>query len=212
VAQPEAVQAASTSLLPPRATADGTHRRLLEEALLLFGQWGFNAVSVREIAKASGIRASSVYGHLESKEQLLFQLTFVGHEEHHEVLRQALLEADADPVDQITRLVHAHVAFHATYPLLARVCNRELSALAPESREKVVAVRRQSEQLILDVIERGIRLGEFDVPDPWLAYAAIGSMGIRVAEWWDQLDYDADHVADIYAEFAVRLLKSSVNS
>src|SRR5438477_316987 len=82
----------------------------------------------------------------------------------------------------------------------------QAAALAPESQEKLLAVRRQSEQLILDVIERGIRLGEFDVPDPWLAYAAIGSMGIRVAEWWDQLDFDADRVADIYAEFAVRLL------
>jgi len=104
------------------------------------------------------------------------------------------------------------VAFHATYPLLARVCNRELSALAPESREKVLAVRRQSEQLILDVIERGIRLGAFDVPDPWLAYAAIGSMGIRVAEWWDQVDYPVDDVADAYAEFAVRLLVTPARS
>lgn len=198
--------AAAPSLLPPRATADGTHRRLLEEALVLFGQWGFNGVSVREIAKASGIRASSVYGHLESKEQLLFQLTFIGHEEHHDTLRHALLEAGADPSDQISRLVHAHVRFHATYPLLARVCNRELLALAPESRDKVTAVRHQSEQLILDVIERGLRLGAFDVPDPWLAFAAIGSMGIRVAEWWDQVDYAVDAVADAYAGFAVRLL------
>ncbi|MBV8979929.1 MAG: TetR family transcriptional regulator [Acidimicrobiia bacterium] len=194
------------SLLPPRATADGTHRRLLEEALALFGQWGFNGVSVREIAKASGIRASSVYGHLESKEQLLFQLAIVGHEEHHDALRHALLEAGAEPVDQITRLVRAHVWFHATYPLLARVCNRELNALGPESQERVMAVRHQSEQLILDVIERGIRLGAFDVPQPWLAYAAIGSMGIRVAEWWGQLDFSVDAVADAYADYAVRLL------
>lgn len=201
-----APSAGGAPLLPPRATADGTHRRLLEEALLLFGQWGFNGVSVREIAKAAGIRASSVYGHLESKEQLLYQLTLVGHEEHHEVLRQALLEADADPVDQITRLVRAHVSFHATYPLLARVCNRELAALAPESRDRVLSVRHQSEQLFLDVIERGIRLGAFDVPDEWLGLAAIGGMGIRVAEWWDQADYAVDDVAATYAEFAVRLL------
>ena len=196
-------------LLPPRATAVGTHRRLLEEALVLFGERGFHGVSVREIANASGIRASSVYAHLESKEQLLFQLTLVGHEEHHELLRQALLEAGPDPVDQITRLVHAHVHMHASYPLLARVCNRELAALAPESREQVLAVRHQSEQLFLDVIERGMRMGSFDVPDPWLGLAAIGAMGIRVAEWWDDQLYTVDHVARTYAEFAVRLLVGS---
>src|SRR5437588_3446421 len=98
---------APTPLLPPRASADGTHRRLLEEALVRFGERGFHGVSVREIATATGIRASSVYAHLESKEQLLFELMLMGHEEHHDRLRQALLDAGADPVDQITKLMRA---------------------------------------------------------------------------------------------------------
>jgi len=193
-------------LLPPRASADGTHRRLLEAALVRFGERGFHGVSVREIATATGIRASSVYAHLESKEQLLFELMLLGHEEHHELLRQALLDAGANPVDQITQLVRAHVRMHATYPLLARVSNREMAALAPASRERVLAVRHQSEQLFQDVIERGVRLDVFDVGEPWLAVAAIGAMGIRVAEWWDAMDFDVDEVARTYADFAVRLL------
>jgi AcrR family transcriptional regulator len=194
-------------LLPPRATADGTHRRLLEEALLLFGERGFHGVSVREVAEAAGIRASSMYGHLESKEQLLFELVMMGHEEHHDHLRQSLLEANAEPVDQIRRVVHGHVAMHATYPLLARVANRELQALAPESRARVMDIRNASVRIIQDVIERGIRLDVFHVDDPWLAAAAVGAMGIRVAEWWDiELGYTVERVADAYATFAVRLL------
>jgi AcrR family transcriptional regulator len=201
-----AIQAAGGPLLPPRATADGTHRRLLEEALVLFGERGFHGVSVRDIAHATGIRASSVYTHLESKEQLLYQLMIIGHEEHHEVLRAALLESDADPVAQVTLMVDAHVRFHARYSLLGRVCNRELAALSPSSTERVTAVRRQSEQLFLDVINRGVRLGVFDVVDPWLAFAAIGSIGIRVAEWWDQRTYPIEEVVRAYTSFAPRLL------
>lgn len=196
-------------LLPPRATADGTHRRILEEALLLFGERGFHGVSVREIAEAAGIRASSVYAHLDSKDQLLFELALLGHEEHQELLRQALLEANPDPIDQISRVVHAHVSMHATYPLLARVANRELQALSPQPREKVMDVRNSSVRMIQDVIERGMRLGVFHTDDPWLAAAATGAMGIRVAEWWDPaLGYSAQQVADAYATFAVRLLTS----
>ncbi|HZU73442.1 MAG TPA: TetR/AcrR family transcriptional regulator [Acidimicrobiales bacterium] len=193
-------------LLPPRATADGTHRRLLEAALVRFGERGFHGVSVREIAEAAGVRASSVYAHLESKEQLLFQLMLIGHEEHHDRLRQALLDAGSDPMDQISRLVEAHVIFHGTFPLLARVANREMAPLAPPSRERVLAVRHASEQLFLDVIERGRRLGEFRVDDSWLGMAAIGSMGIRVAEWWVEGDHQVEEVARIYAHFARRLL------
>ncbi|HET6794673.1 MAG TPA: TetR/AcrR family transcriptional regulator [Acidimicrobiales bacterium] len=196
-------------LLPPRATADGTHRRLLEVALVAFGERGFHGVSVREIANSAGIRASSVYAHIESKEQLLFELMLTGHEEHHDALRLALLEAGASPVEQITRLTGAHVRFHAGYPLLARVSNREMAALGPASRERVRAVRSQSEQLFLDVIDRGIRLRVFDVAQPWLGLAAIGGMGIRVAEWWDgSMGLGVEEVVAAYAEFAVRILIS----
>jgi hypothetical protein len=124
-------------------------------------------------------------------------------------LRHALLEASADPIDQITRIMRAHVYLHATYPLLARICNRELEALGPESRARVTDVRNRSAQLVTDVIDRGMRLGVFHVEEQWLATAATLAMGLRVAEWWDDaLGYTVDQVADSYATFAVRLLTS----
>jgi AcrR family transcriptional regulator len=194
-------------LLPARATSDGTYRRLLEVALVRFGERGYHGVSVREIAQAAGIRASSVYSHLASKEQLLFELMLTGHEEHHDYLRTALLDSGTDPADQIVRLVSAHVVMHATFPLLGRVSNRELAALAPESLEKVLAIRTQSEQLFVEVIARGVRLRAFTVADPWLATAAIAAMGIRVAEWWrDDLDYSVEEVAATYGQYALRIL------
>jgi len=195
-------------LLPDRAISDGTHRRLLEEALLRFGERGYHGVSVREIAKAAGVQASSLYSHLESKEQVLFELMLLGHEEHQDRLRSVLLESGADPAEQIQQLVTTHVVFHATFPLLARICNRELAALGAPNRDQAVSVRSQSEQLFIDVIDRGVRLGVFNVPDPWLATAAIAAMGLRVAEWWSaDVAYSIDEVAAAYRLFALRLLK-----
>jgi AcrR family transcriptional regulator len=194
-------------VLPPRATSDGTHRRLLEEALERFGRNGYHGVSVREIARAAGVQASSLYSHLESKEHLLFELMMIGHDEHQHLLREALLDAGNDPRDQIRALVRAHVLLHATYPMLARICNREMESLGPENRSKVQSVRTQSVQLFVDVIKRGRRLGVFDVADPWLAAAAIGGMGIRIAEWWNrELPYSVDDVVAAYCRFATRLL------
>jgi hypothetical protein len=52
--------------------------------------------------------------------------------------------------------------------------NREARSLTPEQAASVLLTRRDSEQAFLDVIERGIRLGEFTVADPQRAvYAAI---------------------------------------
>ena len=194
-------------LLPSRSEADGTHRRLLEVALLTFGERGFHGVSVRELAAAAGIQPSSMYAHLASKEALLMELVMLGHEEHRDRLRAARDSAGADPLEQIRALVGAHVGFHAEYPLLARVANRELHALKPSRLEKVLKVRGESEAMLQATVAAGVAAGVFSVPDDWLAVAVIGGSGIRVADWWDpELGYTIEEVQETYAEFAVRLL------
>ena len=196
-----------TSLLPPRLTAEGTLRRMLEAALVRFGERGYHAVPVRDIARGAGVRASSMYEHRSSKEDLLVDLMMAGHEEHRDWLRAAHDGAGPDPRDQVSAIVHAHVRFHATYPLLARVCNRELGSLSPARLEQVMQVRTTTVHIISDAIERGVRRRIFDVPDVYLAAAAIGAIGIRVAEWYTpDSGFSVDEVADVYSLFALRLL------
>jgi len=198
---------ASGPLLPPRVQTEGTLRRLYETALLLFGERGFHAVSVRDLTRALGLQASSLYAHVPSKQHLLADLIKVGHEEHRDTLRLSLLEAGTDPAEQIATLTRAHVRVHATYPLLTRLCNRELAALPDERRSEIIAIRLEAERLFFDVVERGQRLGAFRDTDPMLVVAAIGAMGIRIAEWWHSgLGVTIDDVADTYAEFAVRMV------
>jgi AcrR family transcriptional regulator len=194
-------------LLPPRMTANGTLRKLYEAALIGFAERGYNGVSTRDLADSSGVRPSSVYAHVKAKEDLLLELTLVGHVEHNERLRKALLEAGSDPRDQIAALVREHVTVHATYPLLTRVCNRELHALSPANAERVMAVRDDSTQMLVDVIARGSEEGVFHCDDVWLAAAALGAMGIRVAEWFDPGGpLAASDVAETYAAFALKML------
>ncbi|MDQ6746810.1 MAG: TetR/AcrR family transcriptional regulator [Candidatus Dormibacteraeota bacterium] len=198
---------AHSDLLPARSVADGTHRRLLEVALLTFGERGFDGVSVRELAETAGIRPSSMYAHLSSKEALLMELVVMGHEEHRDRLVVAHATEPGDVVRRMRALVRAHVRLHAEFPLLARVANRELHALKPVGRARVTKVREAAQNLLLRTIEEGIAEGAFSVPDAWLALAVIGGSGIRVAEWWDPgLGYSIEDVEDAYSEFAIRLL------
>jgi AcrR family transcriptional regulator len=199
--------AAKGPLLPPRATANGTLRRLQEAALIGFSERGYHGLSTRDLANATGVTASSVYAHVDAKEDLLYQLVTVGHEEHNELLRQALMSTGPDPRVQMKALIRAHVVFHATYPLLARVCNKELHALSTGNAERVMRTRLHSEQMFLDVVKRGVEMGSFHVGDPWLAVAAIAAMGLRVSEWFEPGgSRTVDEVAGTYAEFALKLL------
>jgi AcrR family transcriptional regulator len=194
-------------LLPPRATSDGTFRRLQEAALIGFGERGYHGVSIRDLAEAAGVVVSSVYAHVAAKEDLLFELALMGHQEHNEGMRRALMGSGPEPREQMTNLVRSHVTFHATYPLLAVVSNKELHALSPDNAQKVLAVRHDSERMFLDTVNRGMEAGVFHCPEPWLAVAAIGGMGIRIAEWFDaDGPFPVERVAERYSEFALKIL------
>lgn len=221
----------AAQLLPPRFEQDGTLRRIYEEALARFAVRGYHGVSVRDIADACGITASSIYAHVPSKEQLLYDLILMGHEEHRDHLRAALLSAGSEPADQLRDLVAGHVRFHAAYPVLATVCNNELHALSEDSASAVQAIRDEGVRIFTGVIERGRALGRFHCDDPLLVTAAIAAMGIRVAAWyrpeaadaseeisdryaarvWQLFallgkSYSADDIAQRYAEFALKML------
>jgi AcrR family transcriptional regulator len=190
-----------------------------------FSERGYHGVSVRDLTSSVGIKAASFYAHFPSKEQLLLELMLVGHESHHAHVRDALLGAGPDPLAQLREAVRANVEFHATYPLLAIVCNSELHALAPDNRARIMGMRHDAGVLVAAVIDRGNANGAFDCKDPWLALSAIANMGIRVAWWYrppflrveDSYpseaatwlpagDYSVETIADAYAEYALAVV------
>jgi AcrR family transcriptional regulator len=199
---------ASSELLPDRPEIGDARRRLYEVAISLFGEHGYHAVSVRDLAAELGMVPGALYAHVPSKQHLLYELVRLGHEVHRDHLKEALLGAGADPSDQVRALTRAHVALHLRYSALARVTSRELRALSEEQLADVVRIRTESEQMFLDVIERGIRLGVFGTEQPRLAVLAIGAMGVRAAEWWTPEDPSTPaEIAETYADYALRLLR-----
>lgn len=199
--------AAEEILLPPGMTPPGSRGVILGVALRLFAEHGFGGTSVRDIAKAAGVQPATMYAHYPSKEHVLAELIRIGHEEHHRRMRAALLETRSDPQHQLAGLVHAHVRTHTDYPMLTVVANTELHALSPEFAAPSLELRKHSEDLLVDVIERGIKLRVFRTPDARLAMAAIGSMGLRVAHWFTpDLETSAEKVAKTYMEFARRIV------
>jgi AcrR family transcriptional regulator len=195
------------AVLPPGSSADGTRRRILESALRLFAVQGFHGASMRELAKLVEIQPSALYVHFPSKEHVLAELARVGHEAHHAALRAALLEAGSDPAQQLRSLVAANTRIHATYPHLAIVVNDEMRALSAELAGPALALRKQSLELLLDVLRRGVALGRFSVPRVEIVAAAIGAMGMRIPYWYSPaLGIDVEELAAAQAELAARMV------
>jgi AcrR family transcriptional regulator len=191
----------------PKTQKSGTYRRILEEALVRFAQTGFHGTSMRDLASAVGLQIAALYVHFPSKVHLLAELCRLGHEEHLRGLRTVLLDTGTDPAERIAALVRVHVRLHADYAMLATVANHEMHSLPAELAGETVTLRRQAEQLVLDVIERGVAQKRFQVIDVLITAAAIGSMGMRVAHWYrPELGKSVEEIANVHADLALRML------
>lgn len=190
--------------LPEGVTPGGTRGRVLLAGLQLFAEYGFHGTSIRDLGGAAGINSATLYAHYSSKEHILAELVLLGHQAMYQRIQQAVIEAPADPVEQLRALVTAHVLVHTDFPLLALVANAELHALSAEQAAPALALRVQTQELALGVIQHGVDKGVFHVPDVWLATAAISAMGVRVASWFgpDQ-PYTREQIAQTYAAFAL---------
>lgn len=181
-------------------------RRLVAAAVESFAAKGFHGTTTRDIASGAGMSPAALYVHHRSKEDLLHQISRSGHGETLALVRDAVATS-ADPREQLLAVVHAFVVHHAEGHTWARIVNYELAALSPEHLEEIAGIRRQIEQEMRDVVQRGVDAGVFHTPDAHMTALALLSLGIDVARWYrDEGEWTPEQIADHYATLALRVV------
>jgi AcrR family transcriptional regulator len=133
--------------------------RILEVAAQLFMEQGFAATSVREIGERASVGQSSLYHHVQSKGQLLYQL-------HQSFSRDlvdrlnAVVEANPSPTEQLRGLVRVVLSVVETHQAEVTVFLREAHALPEGSREEIQRDRDQVDAIVDRMISDGIARGE----------------------------------------------------
>jgi AcrR family transcriptional regulator len=84
----------------PKKQADG-RERILDVAESLFQERGYTAITMRDIAKAAGMRQASLYYHFLSKEELFVSVRERMFERHQVGLQHALEQADKELRSQL---------------------------------------------------------------------------------------------------------------
>lgn len=182
-------------------------RALLASAVLAFAGKGFHATTTRDITSAVGLSPGALYVHFSSKEEVLFEIARTGHERALETLRSQ--PDDGDSRRYVGRLVAGLVTWHARHNTVARVCQYELAALAPEHFSAVLDLRQQFSDVVRSAVARGVREGVFDVPDVNRAVRAVLSLGIDLVRWYRLDGADSpEALGDFYADLALRMIGS----
>src|SRR5690242_14029494 len=91
-----------------RQRTDNRQHALLAAAAKLFKASGYEAISVRDIAKQAGMLPGSVYYHFPSKDELLLAIYRIGIEHHLEQARIAMA-ANPAPMEKLAAVCRVHV-------------------------------------------------------------------------------------------------------
>ena len=173
----------SPSSSPGQATDPTTVDRLMRAAAQAFAEKGFHATTTRDIASGAGLSPAGVYVHFESKEELLFNLSRSGHESALNLLR-ASLEGIEHPAERLAVAMNRFSAWHAEQYQLAKVVQYEHQHLTPEHRAEVLALRKDIDAVLQQVLECGVADGVFEVADIGDTALALSSMAVDVARWY----------------------------
>jgi TetR/AcrR family transcriptional regulator, cholesterol catabolism regulator len=169
-------------------------RELTREAARLFAEKGYHGASLSEIADALGVKAPSLYAHVDSKQEILYAIMLEGAEAFHGALDE--VPEDVTVVERIRLALRAHLRTVAEQLDLATVFVREWRHLEGERRDEILRERRRYEQRFRDLFREGRELGELrtDLDD---ATAAL--LTLSAANWaytWLVPGRDTDELAD----------------
>ena len=168
--------------------------QLTREAARLFAERGYHGTSIGDLAKALGVQKGSLYAHIDSKQDLLYEAMREGAEAFHAALDA--IPDDLKVTERIRLALRAHLRVVKEQLDVATVFVREWRYLEGERAAEFLAERRRYEERFRALFREGRELGELrtDLDDQ----AAV-LLVLSAANWaytWLPPDAETDDLAD----------------
>jgi AcrR family transcriptional regulator len=164
--------------------ATPVQRRIMDAAIELFAERGFDGTSVQEIVSAAGLTKGALYHYYSSKSDLL-------HEIYHSLIRRQLdgldriLARDLSPEETVRALLLDLVETTAAFKRESTIFRREMHKLSPEYLQSIAADRRRYHETFLALIEKEQRAGTFnDAISAEIATYTVFGMINQLTTWY----------------------------
>ena len=165
----------------------GTRDRILDAAIRLFAEDGYEATSIKRITRAVNLTESALYRHFKGKEDLYTQAAENLFREFMEQFAARVLSLE-DPGEAIAALIELRLTHSDEHRKFLRVFfETSLGSRVNPARAIPRHVARIYDgylEAVRDLFERGIAQGIFDRGDPlYLALCLEGIINAFVAYW-----------------------------
>lgn len=157
---------------------------ITQKAAALFKKKGYSSASMRELAEAVGVEASSLYNHIGSKIELLQAICFKTANAFTSHLDSAE-NISTDSISSIENIIRFHIQMMLNNFDEVYVANHEWKHLKEPYLSNFLMQRRGYEKRLVVLIEIGIKNNEFKNSNPYVSVLTILS-AVRGLEFWQQ--------------------------
>lgn len=166
------------------ATAGKNKKQLiLEEAARQFRDKGYSATSMRALAQALDLKASSLYNHISGKEEILRDICFANARRFR--LEMEKIERSGEPAEaQVRALIGLHIRVATEDITSITAFNDEWRHLTEPHLNEFIAMRKDYEARFRAIIEAGIDDGSFKPFHPSVALYTIFAAVRWVYDWY----------------------------
>ncbi|MCB0639346.1 MAG: TetR family transcriptional regulator [Lewinella sp.] len=155
----------------------------MEAAAELFRDKGYSATSMRDLAQAVHLQASSLYNHIQSKQEILREICFANARRF--LAGITAIEAEyATATERVRALLELHIQVAVQDFTSITSFNDEWRHLDAPALEEFMTLRRAYEQRFIGIIQAGIEAGEFKAVEPRIALYTLLSSIRWVYDWF----------------------------
>lgn len=156
---------------------------ILEAAALLFRDKGYPATSMRDLAQAVDLKASSLYNHISSKEEILQKICF-DNARHFLSAMKEIEKKDNTATARVKDLLRLHIRLATEDPTSVTSFNDEWRHLSEPQLSEFKALRKDYENRFKAIIKEGISNGEFKALNATIVLYSLLSSIRWLYDWY----------------------------
>lgn len=157
--------------------------QIIQTAAQAFREKGYTAVTMRDLAEEMGIKAASLYNHIQSKEGILSDIVMELTDEFSNHMDRLMAE-EKSVVEKINEIIAMHVSTTIRKTDYLACMNKEWRNLGEETQEVYLSKRRKYEEQFLQLIKKGIEVGELQNRNPEILLFSILSTLRTLYHWY----------------------------
>ncbi len=158
--------------------------RILEAALELFGEKGFESTTVSALCEAAEVSEATLYEYFDSKEHVLFSIAELYTRREMERV-SAVRDFIHDPREKLRVVIQAFLEFYERNRLYASVALLTLKANRNFTKSPAYEVVREATRPIIEAFDEGVEAGLFrsELEGPLVRNMVLGFIEHLATQW-----------------------------